>query len=427
MANAAYSLAARDGIAIHQEHADMCVEARLDAARAILGISPSSVADSAVDMVHTFGGRLSKPGASLAGTGPMNRLTEVASAGVTASLPSVRRPRSNSAGLDALAFLATREQEANEALSAENATQFNGRVVAPTLDQNIKMAPKVISSKPRLASAVSSSSSDDDSETMPPPPPRTMKTRRRSVSNPEGMGKWAPIDSMRRFHLVLPASILEEELAEATAAMRAKEETTGVSEKGEASAVDLLASRCETDGAADTDREKDDGDDNVSHDELLRRARSRLLEDLSEGNLNGDKGVLTLPHSLSKYKEVRAGPFAFFPVARMFRLRCIVCWVYIGQLCCWHTRCIIGMGESESTPRRNEQPSLLVFKGNGLAESGTKKSDTIVERIWLTDDCGLKADLSSERRDRSNQLIQMGTPNFFNLIQRFLRSLKDLK
>ena len=46
--------------------------------------------------------------------------------------------------------------------------------------------------------------------------------------------------------------------------------------------------------------------------ELLRRARSRLLEDLSEGNSNssshgggGDKGsVLMLPHSLSKYKEV---------------------------------------------------------------------------------------------------------------------------
>ena len=52
--------------------------------------------------------------------------------------------------------------------------------------------------------------------------------------------------------------------------------------------------------------------------ELLRRARSRLLEDLSEGSSsngpggnngsgpNGYKGgsVLILPHSLSKYKEV---------------------------------------------------------------------------------------------------------------------------
>ena len=45
--------------------------------------------------------------------------------------------------------------------------------------------------------------------------------------------------------------------------------------------------------------------------ELLRRARSRLLEDLSEGSeaaisggLNGEKSVLALPHSLGKYKEV---------------------------------------------------------------------------------------------------------------------------
>ena len=55
--------------------------------------------------------------------------------------------------------------------------------------------------------------------------------------------------------------------------------------------------------------------------ELLRRARTRLLEDLSEGGgsgggngngsnggLNGEKGsVLILPHSLSKYKEVSFG------------------------------------------------------------------------------------------------------------------------
>lgn len=55
--------------------------------------------------------------------------------------------------------------------------------------------------------------------------------------------------------------------------------------------------------------EEDDVDESaLAPDELLRRARSRLLEDLSEGNggPGGDKGgnVLILPHSLSKYKEV---------------------------------------------------------------------------------------------------------------------------
>mmetsp|Transcript_24744 Transcript_24744/g.49451 ORF Transcript_24744/g.49451 Transcript_24744/m.49451 type:complete len:592 (-) Transcript_24744:225-2000(-) len=65
------------------------------------------------------------------------------------------------------------------------------------------------------------------------------------------------------------------------------------------------------------DEEEEDIDESLLEpEELLRRARSRLLEDLSEGSedgvnggtggggLNGEKGVLTLPHSLGKYKEV---------------------------------------------------------------------------------------------------------------------------
>jgi hypothetical protein len=51
--------------------------------------------------------------------------------------------------------------------------------------------------------------------------------------------------------------------------------------------------------------EDDDDESLLEPEELLRRARSRLLEDLSEGaGVSGEKGVLTLPHSLSKYKEV---------------------------------------------------------------------------------------------------------------------------
>lgn len=60
--------------------------------------------------------------------------------------------------------------------------------------------------------------------------------------------------------------------------------------------------------------DNDDVDESLLEpEELLRRARSRLLEDLSEGQQQqlegsggGEKGVLTLPHSLSKYKEVRS-------------------------------------------------------------------------------------------------------------------------
>lgn len=213
---------------------------RLDAARALLGVSPNSVAFSD-EAMPLFGGRKESEATSSEPAGE----------------PAIpRRPRSDSAGLEALAFLATKEQAS--------------------------MAQADTGSAPLVASAISSSSSDDDSEAMPPPPPRMVTTtRRRSVSNPEGMEKWAPRDRSR-LHFVLPASILEEELAEASAALKAKEEQ-----------LDEARMKEET-------REEE----NLTQEELLRRARSRLLEDLSEGNLNGEKGVLTLPHSLAKYKEV---------------------------------------------------------------------------------------------------------------------------
>lgn len=224
------------------------VDDRLDAARALLGVSPVSVVDNG--SVAPFGGREIKPS---------NDTTLIE----PEAEPVVhRRPRSDSAGLEALAFLATKEQATISSVKPQ--TQAAG------------------DSWPLVASAVSSSSSDDDSEAMPPPPPRTVTTiRRRSVSNPEGMEKWAP---QNRLHFVLPASILEEELAEANAAMKAKEEN--------------MDKELEKDGETQEDEE------NLDQHELLRRARSRLLEDLSEGNLNGEKGVLTLPHSLAKYKEV---------------------------------------------------------------------------------------------------------------------------
>lgn len=48
----------------------------------------------------------------------------------------------------------------------------------------------------------------------------------------------------------------------------------------------------------------EEDESSLEPEELLKRARTRLLEDLSEENPDGEKGVLTLPHSLSKYKEV---------------------------------------------------------------------------------------------------------------------------
>lgn len=186
-----------------------------------------------------------------------------------------RRSRSGSVGLDELAAIAVGSMEQSNSISQ-------------------------------------SSSDDDDSEAMPPPPPRG--GRPRSCSNPEGMEKWGNNNNNERRHFVLPSSILEEELAEASALAEAHEarfksslpikkrgfdqveDTYGTSPDSVTSPIMLSAGN-------DDSYLLDEQD--VEPEELLRRARSRLLEDLSEGSLKGEKGVLTLPHSLSKYKEVR--------------------------------------------------------------------------------------------------------------------------
>jgi hypothetical protein len=119
---------------------------RLDAARTLLGVSPSSVADSCGSLL-LFGGR-----------GIKESLATVMEKPPSSEVP--RRSRSDSAGLEALAFLATKEQASMESQG--------------------------IFHKPLVASAVSSSS-DDDSEAMPPPPPRFVTAGRLCFSNPYGM------------------------------------------------------------------------------------------------------------------------------------------------------------------------------------------------------------------------------------------------
>lgn len=232
----------------------------LDAARALLGVSPYNISsDSRSEETNHDRPEES----SLQDSPPRSKHGFVVDAqskvsndlvhndekeSSEAELVTQRRPRSGSEGLDCLAALAERER----------------RVVS-------------------TASNSSSSSSDDDSEAMPPPPPRR---RPRSVSNPDGMEKWNNYSSIKdRRHLVLPASVLEEELAEARVAVR-----------------DYCPGSPPT---IPEDSQYLDGDENFAPDELLHRARSRLLEDLSESSINGEKGMSTLPHALSKYKDVR--------------------------------------------------------------------------------------------------------------------------
>jgi len=326
IANAAYSMTPSAGVSIastniqklkssdvtwntssrNKSTSSTSFDERLEAARAMLGISPCSVTDGSVG--YMMGDRTSAkfkqrhsstPGSSQS-SGDRQVEGSVSGTNQSSNLPNARRSRSDSVGLEALAFLATQEQEAQEA------------AVAPY--SSVSLVP-----------TATVTSSDDDSEIMPPPPPRTTVTRRRrSVSNPEGMDKWGlPTTSstmdcdkestpqtMRRLRLVLPASILEEEIAEANAAVVAKERSTA---SASALAASLLSEKNNTNGINMVyggshlplvEEEEDDDDENLDHDELLRRARSRLLEDLSQSNLSGEKGVLTLPHSLRKYKEV---------------------------------------------------------------------------------------------------------------------------
>ena len=188
------------------------------------------------------------------------------------------------------------------------------------------------------------SSSDEDSESMPPPPPRRIG-RMRSASNPEGFEKWDSYHNQTsRRHFVLPSSILEEELASANIACKAYNErmscygTTKFDfnqsidddtlESGSPTTVFLSAtnhtkkhfkSPMKLRNTATTTSDELDEEANLEPEELLRRARSKLLEDLTN-EMGLHKGsVLPLPHSVEKYKEVRDIPFLFccycdFPV-----------------------------------------------------------------------------------------------------------------
>jgi hypothetical protein len=257
----------------------------MDAAQALLGVSPSMTPISSEPPLDTPLS-LEPPVLALEGSECevypeenrslqlSNRFSSSPSEKSLERVPEESTLRSLGRGLDALAALASTEQ----AKIQHHQTPFSFLV----------------------QSCGFSSSSDDDSEAMPPPPPRG---RRRSASNPEGMEKWDSLcrNHSGRHHFVLPASILEEELAEATLAIRERAERKNSEDYYDVSPDSVTDA--ERDTRAGGKSEKDDS--NLTPDELLRRARSRLLEDLSEGAMNGEKGDLILPHSLEKYKEVR--------------------------------------------------------------------------------------------------------------------------
>lgn len=244
------------------------MDRELDAARALLGVSPSTslLENSVTDDTYL---QSIQPAVTTVSSGT---LTPPAGGMNDGEEPILRRPRSDSAGLDALAALASRERPTE--------SPFSSYVVSHGL----------------------SSSDSDDSDVMPPPPPRR---RKRSASNPEGMEKWDSLSrpaETSRMHFVLPASIIEQELAQVSEVMKRREERLPYKTIPEDEEYESSEDQDE-DQKEDDDIEEEDLS-NLSPEDLLKRARARLLEDLLEGKMNGDKGVLTLPHSLDKYKEV---------------------------------------------------------------------------------------------------------------------------
>jgi hypothetical protein len=127
-----------------------------------------------------------------------------------------------------------------------------------------------------------------------------------------------------------------------------------------------------------------------------------LLEDLSEGSLNGEKGVLTLPHSLSKYKEVNTN--CNRTLLLLFEKWCsqTISNDWLPFFCRYTTR----MVASASTLLLSEQPLLLVSIASDHVGYGTKRYDTIVARISLIEEWESKDASSSDRQNNKQEQRQ---------------------
>jgi len=173
---------------------------------------------------------------------------------------------------------------------------------------------------------------------MPPPPPRS-KGRIRSASHPERMERWNNKDQHCSF--AIPMSILETELAACEAnnssnkivsehtypvSRPLKKRNLLVPNRDEPSQMqeqnypinntskpeivnvameknDPILIRNDNAKRINPSKKTEEDDSKINPTELLKRARSRLLEDIST-EPGVEKRVLRLPHSLDNYKEI---------------------------------------------------------------------------------------------------------------------------
>lgn len=192
----------------------------------------------------------------------------------------------------------------NESFSANNNGTFKSKDSAPN-DNWAETLLKLRDSKPKqkcnddslvgldaLAVLCSSAALIDPDGSSQEEEIRPVR-RQRSCSNPEGMEKWEAMTRMRSRDYSPPPSILEEE--------------EGDSDMAEvANSLSLLAKdKITPDVFHSQSKSIVVTPDEVIEDpvELLRRARTKLLEDMHECGSNS-KGSSVLPHTLSKYKEL---------------------------------------------------------------------------------------------------------------------------
>ena len=175
---------------------------------------------------------------------------------------------------------------------------------------------------------------NNDAQTMPPPPPRTTVRRMRSASNPEGMEKWdtykfksflsrelqqvSKVCNDRSLSprgktdfsiysnpsLSLSHHVIEEE-DEQDLENESSEEL--LEEKPKRSRKKKVVVEEEQ----DVSEEEEVPEADLEPEELLRRARAKLLDDLNNTEHGLEKGVMAYPHSLDKYKEVRRFVFVY--------------------------------------------------------------------------------------------------------------------
>jgi len=336
-----------------------------------------------------------------------------------------RRPRSGSEGLDCLAALAERERE-----SIHNKARMEEQQHSPASPSKNGMH------NDDSHGNTNNEPQDDDEEdhfTMPPPRPR----RPRSVSNPEDMMTYDPTASRSstaassnysRRCLVLPACILENELAEAAVAVQEFEASTA-------------ATCAATDAYYDEEDEVDSNTAEEDPDTLLQRARARLLEDLAEPHNSSSKHPrteLNLPHCLSKYKEVRVSlfdpavflfrffqvthkaPFGFLSIRLLLSLLLhfispsfsvpfvFGCLALLLLMSCTYAgvptyRSTIVTDASESTPSRSGPPYWRASTTSAQGATGKKRFATTAARAWRIRGGASRDALSRKQRRRKKK------------------------